>query len=53
MVGLEAYRKVYHTDPKDFPVATHVEAQSIALPLHNHMGKADVERVTAALEALA
>jgi dTDP-4-amino-4,6-dideoxygalactose transaminase len=52
VVGLEAYRKAYRTDPKDFPVSTHVEAQSIALPLHNHMDRVDVERVTAALEAM-
>jgi perosamine synthetase len=53
VVGLEAYRKAYNTDPKDFPIASRVEASSIALPLHNHMRKADVERVAAALEALA
>ena len=53
VVGLEAYRKVYGTDPAAFPVATHIEASSIALPLHNHMTPADVERVVAALQSLA
>lgn len=52
VVGLAAYRRRYGTDPADFPVATHVEAHSMALPLHNHMGEADVERVVAALEEL-
>ncbi|MBF9231978.1 DegT/DnrJ/EryC1/StrS family aminotransferase [Microvirga alba] len=53
IVGLEAYRKVYGTSPEDCPVATKVEAQSIALPLHNHMGPGDVERVIRALETVA
>lgn len=52
IVGLEAYRKGYGTKPEDCPVATKVEAQSIALPLHNHMGPADVARVIKALEML-
>lgn len=52
VVGLEAYRKTFGTDPADFPVATATEAQSIALPLHNHMQASDVERVIATLAAL-
>jgi dTDP-4-amino-4,6-dideoxygalactose transaminase len=52
VVGLETYRTTYKTDPANFPVSTRIEAQSIALPLHNHMGSADVERVIAALAAL-
>ena len=52
VVGLSAYRRRFGTDPADFPVATHVEANSMALPLHNHMVEADVERVVAALEEL-
>lgn len=52
VVGLEAYRKTFGTDPADFPVATATEAHSIALPLHNHMQASDVERVIAALAAL-
>ena len=34
-------------------IATRAEAQSMALPLHNHMSEADVERVVAALESVA
>jgi dTDP-4-amino-4,6-dideoxygalactose transaminase len=52
IVGLEAYRKGYGTNPVDFPVATEIEASSIALPLHNHMTIDDVERVVHALEEL-
>ncbi len=53
VVGLEAYRKTYGTDPIDFPVATDVEARSIALPLHNHMAPSDVDRVVDAIRLLA
>ncbi len=52
IVGLEAYRKTFATDPVDFPVATRTEACSIALPLHNHMTASDVERVIEALGSL-
>ncbi len=52
IVGLEAYRKRYRTDPVNFPVSTRIEATSIALPLHNHMNEADVDRVVAALGSL-
>jgi perosamine synthetase len=52
VVGLEAYRKTFGTDPANFPVATATEANSMALPLHNHMRQDDVERVVAALAAL-
>ena len=52
VVGLEAYRKTFGTDPANFPVATATEAHSIALPLHNHMRREDVERVVGALEML-
>jgi dTDP-4-amino-4,6-dideoxygalactose transaminase len=53
VVGLAAYRQRFATDPAQFPVATRVEAHSIALPLHNHMSNSDVGRVVAALEMLA
>ncbi len=53
VVGLEAYRRGYGTDPAKFPIATATEAYSIALPLHNHMQDADVDRVVAALGQLA
>jgi perosamine synthetase len=52
VVGLAAYRERFGTDPALFPVATRVEAQSVALPLHNHMNKSDVERVVDALAEL-
>lgn len=52
VVGLDAYRETYRTDPADFPVSTRIEATSIALPLHNHMSEADVDRVIAALGEL-
>lgn len=52
IVGLEAYRTAFGTDPAAFPVSSHVEANSIALPLHNRMTVADVERVIAALGSL-
>lgn len=52
IVGLDAYRKTYGTDPANFPISTRIEATSIALPLHNHMNQTDVDRVVAALAAL-
>jgi dTDP-4-amino-4,6-dideoxygalactose transaminase len=53
IVGLEAYRRAYATRSDDYPVATRIEANSMALPLHNHMGPDDVERVVATLEMVA
>ncbi len=53
VVGLSAYRNRFGTDPIAFPQATAAEAHSMALPLHNHMKVADVDRVVAALEELA
>ena len=52
VVGLAAYRERFSTDPAQFPVATRVEAQSIALPLHNHMRPDDIGRVVDALAEL-
>lgn len=52
IVGLEAYRRTFGTDPAGFPVSTMIEATSIALPLHNHMSETDVDRVIAALGSL-
>jgi dTDP-4-amino-4,6-dideoxygalactose transaminase len=49
VVGLEAYRTRFQTRPEDYPISTRAEAQSIALPLHNHMTEADVDRVLSAL----
>ncbi|MBR1156127.1 DegT/DnrJ/EryC1/StrS aminotransferase family protein [Bradyrhizobium sp. JYMT SZCCT0428] len=52
VVGLGAYRQTYGTDPRHFPLATQAEARSIALPLHNHMQTADVDRVVDTLRAM-
>ncbi len=52
VVGLAAYRRKYATDPSSFPGATAAEAQSIALPLHNHLAAPDVDRVVTVLETL-
>lgn len=52
VVGLGAYRRRFETDPLDYPVSSEVEAESMALPLHNHMGEGDVMRVLNALERL-
>ncbi len=53
VVGLEVYRRLRGTRPEEFPVATRMEAQTLALPLHNHMTLDDVDRVVDAIEALA
>lgn len=52
IAGLDVYRRVFRTDPGNVPVSTSVEACSIALPLHNHMTAADVERVVDTLAAM-
>lgn len=51
VVGLAAYREVYGTRPEVFPNATMLEAQTMALPLHNHMTTEHVDRVVAVLES--
>ncbi|WP_293865718.1 DegT/DnrJ/EryC1/StrS aminotransferase family protein [uncultured Alsobacter sp.] len=53
IAGLDVYRRTFGTDPADVPVSTAVEQRSIALPLHNHMTAADIERVVGVLSALA
>lgn len=53
VVGLEVYRRLRGTRPENFPVATKMEAQTMALPLHNHMTLADVERVVSTIEQIA
>jgi dTDP-4-amino-4,6-dideoxygalactose transaminase len=45
VVGLQAYRRRFATSPKDFPVATALQDDTLALPLHNHMTADDVERI--------
>jgi len=46
------YRTALGTDPADFPVAARLEAQTMAIPLHNQMTPDDYERVVAALKSL-
>jgi perosamine synthetase len=53
VVGLSAYRERFKTDPRSFPVATWMDCNSLALPLHNNMNSNDVERVAAAIRELA
>ena len=53
VVGLSAYRERFKTDPRSFPVATWMDRNSLALPLHNNMNSNDVERVAAAIRELA
>lgn len=52
VVGLSVYRKQFGTEPSDCPVATALQADTIALPLHNHMTLADVERVAGQMRAI-
>jgi dTDP-4-amino-4,6-dideoxygalactose transaminase len=51
VVGLSAYRK-RGADPEDYPVSTRLQRETVALPLHNHMTAADVERVAASLRSM-
>jgi len=51
VVGLEVYQRLRGTRPEDYPVATRMEAQTLALPLHNHMAAEDVDRVMDVIEA--
>jgi dTDP-4-amino-4,6-dideoxygalactose transaminase len=45
VVGLTAYRERYGTTLETFPISAMLEAQTIALPLHNHMTNGHVDRV--------
>jgi dTDP-4-amino-4,6-dideoxygalactose transaminase len=53
VVGLSAYRERFKTDPRRFPVATWMDRNSLALPLHNNMNSNDAERVVYAIKELA
>ena len=53
VVGLDVYRRLRGTRPEDYPVSTRMEAQTMALPLHNHMTSDDVDRVVSAIERIA
>lgn len=52
ITGLKVYRERFGTRPEDFPQATRLQKQTLALPLHNHMTLDDVDRVVLALKAL-
>jgi dTDP-4-amino-4,6-dideoxygalactose transaminase len=43
------YRSNFGTSADMFPVAAELEARSMAIPLHNHMGEDDFARVVDAL----
>ncbi len=45
VVGLSIYRKRFGTTPADFPGATALQQDTLAIPLHNHMTTDDVGRV--------
>lgn len=45
IVGLGAYRSRFETRPEDYPVSTSLQADTIALPLHNQMDVDDAVRV--------
>ena len=49
VVGLGYYRNRLGTRPSDYPVSTALQAETIALPLHNQMTLADVDRVAGLL----
>jgi perosamine synthetase len=53
VVGLSVYRKRFGTDPLNFPVATALQADTMALPLHNHMIVEDVDRVIEVIRTIA
>ena len=47
--GLGWYRSNFGTSADMFPVAADLEARSMAIPLHNHMGEDDFGRIVDAL----
>lgn len=53
VVGLAAYQAGFSTRPDDFPNATMLERQTMALPLHNQMTIEHVDRVVDVLRKLA
>lgn len=46
------YREKFGYKPGDFPITEALSARTIALPFHNHLKEADVDRVVKALRAL-
>lgn len=51
VTSLGYYRRVWGAEPADYPVATMLADQTMAIPLHNQMGEADYERVIEAVQA--
>jgi perosamine synthetase len=49
---LAVYRNRFGLRPGQYPVASFLQDQTLALPLHNRMDSSDVERVLEALAAL-
>lgn len=48
--GLSYYRNKYGLDPADFPVASRISNQSIALPVGPHLNEDDMDRIAAAMK---
>ncbi len=48
--GLTYYREKYGLDPADFPVASRISNQSIALPVGPHLGLAEMDRIADAMK---
>ncbi|WP_417520146.1 DegT/DnrJ/EryC1/StrS family aminotransferase [Minwuia sp.] len=48
--GLTYYRERYGLDPADFPVASRISNQSIALPVGPHLDEADMDRIARSLK---
>ena len=52
VVGLSVYRERLGTNPRDYPRSTALQAETLALLLHNHMTDTDVARVVEVLEKM-
>jgi perosamine synthetase len=46
------YREEHGWRPGDFPITEALSARTVALPFHNHLSEADVERVVSTLRSL-
>ncbi len=46
------YREEHGWRPGDFPITEALSARTVALPFHNHLSEADVERVVSTLRGL-
>jgi perosamine synthetase len=52
ITSLSVYREKFGTSPEQFPNSTMLDKQTLALPLHNHMVKEDVDRVVMTLRRM-